>query len=327
MRQLQATLYYFLNLQLWPDLLFWTRRCWGQIIGFTLPVLLLITLLLPGELPAIAAEPVSTCALQPFAGECGAKLLAQSASPVQGGSNPTVANPQAPSPIDTQMSQEKIITAKWLKFHGSLDPSIIFIVFFITLGPLKVIPVFAKLTQHADNNLRRNLAIRSAALATLVILLVALLGGSILTKWTVSLAALLLTTGILLFLASLQLVMSQYGSAASNAPPPEPSMKLLINPLTFPTILTPYGIALAIILMITNTRMLERPFIVPVMLLLVMGLNLICMLAARPILAILRPAILQVVGLVLGVMQLALGLQVILNAIQIEALTLQELLH
>jgi multiple antibiotic resistance protein len=57
-----------------------------------------------------------------------------------------------------------------------------------------------------------------------------------------------------------------------------------------------------------------------------MVLNLLAMLAARPILRTLKPATLQVLGLVLGVMQLALGLEVILAGIQLEALILKDLL-
>jgi multiple antibiotic resistance protein len=216
---------------------------------------------------------------------------------------------------------------QWLAFRGKLATINIFIIFLITLGPIKIIPAFVKITQNADEDLRKNLAIRGAGLATVIILLVVMIGGNILAKWAVSLEALLLAAGILLFLASLQLVMSQYGTAKSNEPPPEASMKLLINPLIFPSILTPYGIAIALLLMIFNTRLSERPFIVPILLIVVMILNLLAMLAARPILRILTPATLQILGLVLGVMQLALGLELILSGIQLSALALQDLLQ
>lgn len=212
------------------------------------------------------------------------------------------------------------------EFRGVLAASNIFIIFFVTLGPIKIIPTFIKLTQDADDDLRRSLALNSAGLATIIIVLVALIGGNILTKWTVSMSALLMAAGIMLFLASLKAVMSQYQGLTGNEPRVEPSMKLLINPLTFPTILPPYGIALALILMVFNNRISDRPFIVPLMLILVMVLNLLAMLFARPILKTIKLATLQIAGLVLGVMQLALGIEIILIGIHIQALILEDLL-
>ncbi|MDJ0659002.1 MAG: MarC family protein [Crocosphaera sp.] len=265
---------------------------------------------------------------------------------------PVVATPSTEKVIDTSITQEKPVllaqaesetdtprpTPKryrnWeeknletlQEFRGALAVGNIFIIFFVTLGPIKIIPTFIKLTQNADDDLRKSLAINSAGLATIVILLVVLIGGNILTKWTVSISALLMAAGIMLFLTSLQVVMSQYQGAKGKEPPPEPSMKLLVNPLTFPTILTPYGIALALILMVFNNRLSDRMFIVPMMLILVMFLNLLAMFFARPILKIIKQETLYVAGMVLGVMQLALGLEIILIGIHIQALILQDLL-
>lgn len=234
---------------------------------------------------------------------------------------------ESPEPDpDRYQSREQKSLNQLQEFRGILGAGNIFIIFFVTLGPIKIIPTFIKLTQNADDGLRRNLAIYSAGLATLVILLVVIIGGNILTKWTVSISALLIAAGILLFLASLRMVMSQYQGSTGNEPSLEPSMKLLVNPLTFPTILTPYGIALALILMVFNNRISDRPFIVPIMLILVMFLNLLAMLFARPILRTIKLATLQIAGLVLGVMQLALGVEIILIGIQIQALILEDLL-
>jgi small neutral amino acid transporter SnatA (MarC family) len=295
---------------------FLPRRLWHSIIQISAILSVMLSLLLPGTLPAFAALPTSPdCALPSPVAECHTPLLAQ-------------ANPVAESPApDNAQSREQDYLNQLVEFRGTMGAVNIFIIFFVTLGPLKIVPAFIKLTQNADDSLRRNLAIRSAGLAALVILLVTLLGGNILAKWGVSIAALLIASGTLLFLVSLQSVLSQYEPPEGKAAPPEPSMKLLIHPLTLPTILTPYGIAIALILMVFNTRVSDRPGLVPALLLLVMVLNLLAMLAARPILRTLKPETLQVLGLVLGVMQLALGLEFILSGIQLEALSLQELLR
>ncbi len=223
---------------------------------FLMPVILslmtVLTLWFSVNVPVVATSPTNrvietpTPQEQPF-------LFAQAESETE---SPT------PDP-DRYQSWERQNLTELQQFRGVLSAGNIFIIFFVTLGPVKIIPTFIKLTQSADDDLRKSLALNSAGLATIIIVLVVFIGGNILTRWTVSISALLMAAGIMLFLASLQAVMSQYKSSKGDEPLIEPSMKLLINPLTFPTILPPYGIALALILMVFNNRISDRPFIVP----------------------------------------------------------------
>lgn len=204
----------------------------------------------------------------------------------------------------------------------------LFIIFFVTLGPLKVIPAFIQLTQNASPGLRRQLAVRSTVVSTIVILLVVIVGQNLLRVWQIQLPSLMIAGGILLSVVSLRMVLSQYEPRQDNAAIPEdPGLHLAINPLAFPTILPPFGIAISLTLMIVSTKVGFRPFAVIVLLLIVMGLNLICMLAARPIFEFIRPVTLRILGFTLSVMQFALGIQFILLAIQIEALSIQLLLQ
>jgi hypothetical protein len=57
-----------------------------------------------------------------------------------------------------------------------------------------------------------------------------------------------------------------------------------------------------------------------------MGLNLLAMLYAEQLLVIIRPATLQLLGLLLTILQLVLGLTLIIYAIELEALVLRRLL-
>jgi multiple antibiotic resistance protein len=209
----------------------------------------------------------------------------------------------------------------------------LFIIFFVTLGPLKIIPVFVQLTAHADVSLRRQLAFRSTLLATVVILLVTTIGQNTVRVWRVQLPALLLTAKILLFLVSLNMVMSQYGTlteskpvAPTSAQPAPPSLKAVISPLTFPTILPPFGIAIALTITVAVRQLGLNTTPVLGVLVLVMLLNLLGMLAARPILGVLKPFTLQILGFTLAVMQLALGIEFILSGIGLEALVIQRIM-
>jgi multiple antibiotic resistance protein len=79
--------------------------------------------------------------------------------------------------------------------------------------------------------------------------------------------------------------------------------------------------------MIVSTEVGFRAWSVVALLLLVMGLNLLSMLAAVPILKFVRPVTLKILGFTLGVMQFALGIQFVLSAMEIQTLVFQILLR
>ncbi|NJL45772.1 MAG: MarC family protein, partial [Leptolyngbyaceae cyanobacterium SM2_3_12] len=207
------------------------------------------------------------------------------------------------------------------------------VIFFVTLGPLKVIPVFVQLTQGASRQRRTQLATRSAVISTIVLILVLLLGQNILRVWKINLPALMMAGGLLLCLVSLQIIMTQYEAPklqeleATPTPALEPGLHLAVTPLAFPTILPPFGIAIALTLMVMSKQLGLNHWEVGLALLLVMGINLVAMLAARPIMKFIRPVTLKILGFTLGVMQLALGISFILNGINIQILVWQLLLR
>jgi multiple antibiotic resistance protein len=200
-------------------------------------------------------------------------------------------------------------------------------ILFLMIGPLKIIPTFLKLTARADNRLRVQLALRGFLISTVAVLIAALTGQNLLDKYNIPLTAIVAAGGIVLFLVALRIVLSQYGDDDPNDPPPEnPSLALVVQPLVFPTILTPYGIAVVITFSALAraidddlTRLLGT-------LLAIMVLNLPAMLFAKPIVRVLKPGILQIIGLVLGVIQLSLGLGLIFSALELQALVIKELL-
>lgn len=235
---------------------------------------------------------------------------------------------QFPSELQTQPIPKQRIADELIanRTNSQISPFNLFIIFFVTLGPIKIIPPFVRLTKNADKNLRRQLAFRSAAISTIVIVLVAIVGQNILKVWQIRLPSLMIAGGILLFLVALQIVMSQYNPTAKAESPEEPSLNLVVTPLVFPTRLPPFGIAIALTLMVMSPKLGISSLIVLGLILLVMGLNVICMLAANSILYFLKPITLLVLGFTLGVMQLALGVELIVSGIEIEVLVLQRLL-
>jgi len=251
-----------------------------------------------------------------------ASVTAQETPLFQEAPNPPQSEPTT-NRLKTKVAQEVALTPVEDEF-GRFN---LFIIFFVTLGPLKIIPVFVKLTQNANRTLRRQLAFLSTGISTIVILLVVLIGRNLLRVWTIQLSALMIAGGILLSIVALRLILAQYNSKVQQTEPPEnPNINIAIAPLAFPTILPPFGIAIALTLMIIAVELGFRPVLVIALLILVMGLNLVCMLAARPILKFIRPVTLRILGYTLSVMQFALGIQFVLFAIEIQILAIRFLL-
>src|SRR5262245_24228839 len=188
----------------------------------------------------------------------------------------------------------------------------VFVLFFVMLGPIKIIAPFALMMKDAEDSACRKLAVHAFAIASVTTLIAAAVGRAILDNWNVSLGALLIAGGVILFLVALRLVLQQYEHAAKMEPPASDSqLGGTAIRLAFPTIVTPYGIA-AVIIVLSISPNAWYVVGVAAALIGVMILNLLAMLYARKILRAIGMMPLQIVGTVLSVLQVALGVQMIL---------------
>src|SRR5436853_107063 len=96
-------------------------------------------------------------------------------------------------------------------------------------------------------------------------------------------------------------------------PVEEPSLALAFKPLAFPTIVTPYGLATFLVLMTTMQTIREQGVILSLTGAILL-LNWVAMIFARPILRLLTIP-LELLSWVLGVLQVALGLDLIYIAL------------
>lgn len=191
----------------------------------------------------------------------------------------------------------------------------IFVLFFITLGPIKTIVPFVELTAAADAHLRRAVALKATLASTAVVLLLSIVGPLILHNWGVSLPAVALTGGIILFLGSLQVIMNPTESLAKGITESETlSASMLISRLVIPTIVTPPGIAAILALMVLSVEKQQQLSLQIIgILLFVMFVNLLTMLTARKLLSLLTVAGLRVIGWVFAVLQASLSIQIIIH--------------
>jgi multiple antibiotic resistance protein len=191
----------------------------------------------------------------------------------------------------------------------------IFTLFFITLGPLKILGPFAQLTRETDEATMRKIAARAFVLALIAAVAGGFAGRVLLESWGISVSAMLLAGGIIFALVGLSLVLEQY-QPAHPVPPPLPGEPMAAAMrITFPTVVTPYGIA-ALIVVLANSRDAERTGTILAVLLAVMVLNLLTMLYTRRIMGGVTVMVLQIIGAVLGVLQVALAIDMILRALR-----------
>ena len=194
----------------------------------------------------------------------------------------------------------------------------VFALLFLMLGPFKIIGPFFKVTKGADARLTRQIAVWATIFSALALLIAGFLGESILSNYGIPLPVLALSGGIILFLVALKNVLEQFEAAEPHtddvAVPPAAAMKVAMSPLAFPTIVTPYGIA-AVVVLVAFGQTLESRLTVGAVVVGIMVLNLIVMLVARRLQTVLA-VVLPIFGAVLGVIQVALGLQIINSALR-----------
>jgi len=199
-----------------------------------------------------------------------------------------------------------------------IGPAEIFTIFFVTLGPLKILGPFAHRTRELDDATMRKVAVWAFVIATVAVVAGSLLGRAIAAKWHVSIGSLLIAAGIIFLLVALKQLLEQYEPPhASEAPPPplpQSPMAAAVR-LLFPIVLTPYGIAAAIVLLAASAET-ERTELILALLVAVMAINLLAMLFARKILVGVMMIVLQVLGAVLGVLQAGLAIEFIVRGLQ-----------
>lgn len=200
-------------------------------------------------------------------------------------------------------------------FPRAFSQSLMFSLLFLMLGPIKILAPFVALTQGADPVLKRRLATRATLIAAAAVALAALMGRRSLENFGVPLPVLGLTGGLILFLVALQQVLQQYAPRPPMARTEPPTMQLAFTPLAFPTIVTPYGIA-AVILFVAIAPDNGTAASIFGVVLLVLAIDWVAMMFAETVLRRLG-GLLQLFGVVLGVVQVALGLDVMLRQLHV----------
>lgn len=196
-----------------------------------------------------------------------------------------------------------------------------FVVFFLVVEPISLVPVFASLTEGANDTYRRRMAIKAVIVAGAIILGFALSGAAFLNAMGISIDSFRIFGGLLLFLVALEMVFARESGTRTSTDEQVESRRradISVFPLAFPFMSGP-GALTTILLWFGPVSVLQQPGLFAVLLaaaLLVLLISLVMMLGAGPLMRILGATGTNVANRLLGVVLGALAVQFIVDGIR-----------
>lgn len=136
-----------------------------------------------------------------------------------------------------------------------------FVVFFVVVEPISLLPIFTSLTEGASDAYRRRMALKAVVVSALILLVFALVGAAFLDVMSISLEAFRIFGGLLLFLIALEMVFArESGTRTSTKEEAENRRRADISvfPLAFPFISGPGALA-TILLWFGPVSVTEKP--------------------------------------------------------------------
>lgn len=194
------------------------------------------------------------------------------------------------------------------------NESFFFTIFFMTLGPVKIIGPFAKITKQFPLKFKREVAIKAVIIAAGMCLFAALLGQNLVAKYNISVPALEIGAGMVLLISALNTIFPT--SQPSNSPSSEKTaLQLAISPVASLIIVPPIGVAVILIAVMVFPDTVGGKLTVIKTLLPVLVLDFLVMYFIDKITKLSwLMLMLQVLGSVLVFLQVALGIQAFLAA-------------
>lgn len=184
----------------------------------------------------------------------------------------------------------------------------LFIILFSVAGPLKMVPTFYGLSARLPPAEARSLAWRSAALAWFGIVVAASLGTFQLGRVGVSREAVGTAAGLVLAIIGLMPLVGWHEKPATmDGPPAGPPTAMTI---AFPMLLPPYAVGIILLFSLYAKSIVDTAGILATGAAL-MALNAVAMMFAGPIMRKIGVTPLQLLGAVLGIIQLAFGIQIL----------------
>ena len=198
-----------------------------------------------------------------------------------------------------------------------IDPQRVFVILFLMLGPVKLLVPFVEMSRQSDPAFRRVLANRAIMFSAAALLLAGAIGDKMVANFGIPLPVLALAGGLILFLVALNTILEQFAAPSLLKPEGAPrDLHALTARLAFPTIVTPSGVAAIIVFCALAKNDVGMLSAIGGITLGILLLDWLAMLFAESILRWGRVA-LQLFAVILGVIQVSLGLQLMLRGLSL----------
>jgi multiple antibiotic resistance protein len=199
------------------------------------------------------------------------------------------------------------------------------VLFFVTLGPVKILPGFFLLTRGAEQRAVWQLALKSTIVATGIVLFTALIASGILAKWHVSMDSVAISGGIVLLIASIKTltVFNPVDVPEGDDGPVRPPLATIpwlgrpvLAPIAIPMVITPVGVAVILFFAGQVVGDDAAKLQLVEMLLSIMAMNFVAMILAGPIMRAIGLPIMQIFGWVVSAVQAGLAVEIVVAALR-----------
>ncbi len=189
---------------------------------------------------------------------------------------------------------------------------------FATVSPIDISAIFAALTSEYSDKKRKRTAVRAVTVATIVLLVFAVLGEALLSVLGISMASLRTAGGIILLLIGIEMVFARTSGASSTTELEDEETQerqdVSVFPMALPLIAGPGSMG-AVMLMMAHASDFYQQATVILCVIAIMLLTLVCLFAATPITRLLGVTGMHVIMRVMGVLLCALAVQFIFDGV------------
>ena len=191
-----------------------------------------------------------------------------------------------------------------------------FIIFFVVIEPVSLVPMFGAMTRGGEPGYRRKMAWKSVGISAGIFIVFALAGEWLLRVLGISVSAFKIAGGTLLFLLAVDMVLARESGLRSTTVREQEEAKyredISVFPMAFPLITGPGVLATLLLLTAEATGWMEFSLVLA-MGLLALTVTLAFLLLTQPIMRVMGVTGGMVVSRLLGVVLAALAVQYIVD--------------
>jgi multiple antibiotic resistance protein len=192
-----------------------------------------------------------------------------------------------------------------------------FVVLFVIMNPIGIVPIFIAATASFEPAERRKTAIQAALVAAGVLLFSIVTGQFLIEAMGISLPAFQIAGGIVLLLFALTMIFGSPSSTAETDGAGKPGQEVspAIFPIGVPALAGP-GSMLAVVLLTDNNRFaIGEQAVTAVLMLVVIAIAGLMMVAAGPILKVIRTGGAAIISRVMGLILASIATNNVIEAI------------